>query len=665
MKLSAGRRQFAVFAGVLASGVAVLAQVAGGALPSSPQQTQAQQVSFEGTAAVSGVVLDATTKQPIPGVMVYLGFQGRGAVGRLSRQLSDARGRFVFTDLPAGNAFFINASKPGYLEGHLGVGSGGLLGGLITLTDGQWFADATVLMTKPGAISGVVVDERGEPAVGAFVRALARVVVGGKTRLASGRVVRTDDRGVYRIAELIPGRYMVQVPFVQQAYSSTITAAELAGLTPEQAATRPAPDLPQALDLGIGAKLVVGNYLAPPPPVDGRLRAYPPLFHPGVTAVASASAIDLRAGEERTGVNISLQSLPATSIAGTVEAPGGASVAGAIVRLVPDGLEEMGTGSEVATSTIGADGRFVFASIPTGAYTIDVRRNISELQYRPGLVTTVNLPSPPGVAGTSSGSLTSAPDGARYVAHGVRADVPFFGQQKITVDAKPITDLIVTLRRGSTIRGRFVMENGAALPDTPGAGIVDAEPADGGPGMVSSSRALPSAAQRMETFEVTGIPPGSYYLRFLGLPGNGLAMSVIGEDGVDHRLKPFDTTTGRDYNVVATITTRRIDLSGAAAESSGAQVKHAVVVVFPVERDQWTNYSSTAGRLRSTPTTSSGTYRFQSLQAGDYYIAAVPPEQAGQWRDPEKLAQLAAQAARITLAWGDVKVQSVPVVRLR
>jgi hypothetical protein len=114
-------------------------QQAGGARPADPAQPV-----FEGTAAVSGIVTDATTNQPIPGVMVYLGFQGRGAVGRLSRQISDEKGRFVFTDLPAGNNFFINASKPGYVDGHYGVGAGGQLGGLITLTDGQWFSDARI-----------------------------------------------------------------------------------------------------------------------------------------------------------------------------------------------------------------------------------------------------------------------------------------------------------------------------------------------------------------------------------------------------------------------------------------------------------------------------------------------------------------------------------------
>src|SRR5262245_12722604 len=131
---------------VAASSITTYSQQVAGGTSQPSTQALAQAPVFEGTAAVSGARTDAETKQPIPRVMVYLGFQGRGAVGRLSRQISDAKGRFVFTDLPAGNNFFINASKFGYLEGHFGVGAGGPLGGLITLTEGQWFREANVVM---------------------------------------------------------------------------------------------------------------------------------------------------------------------------------------------------------------------------------------------------------------------------------------------------------------------------------------------------------------------------------------------------------------------------------------------------------------------------------------------------------------------------------------
>src|SRR5690349_11304912 len=69
-----------------------------------------------GTGAISGVVTDATTKKPIAGVTVYLGPPNRGPVGQPVQQVSDAQGRFVFRDLPPSDAYFINATKPGYFD---------------------------------------------------------------------------------------------------------------------------------------------------------------------------------------------------------------------------------------------------------------------------------------------------------------------------------------------------------------------------------------------------------------------------------------------------------------------------------------------------------------------------------------------------------------------
>jgi hypothetical protein len=345
---------------------ALLAQQPTGAAPQQPP------VPAEGTAAISGVVTDATTNQPIPGVMVYLGFQGRGAVGRLSRQISDGKGRFVFTDLPAGDLYFINASKFGYLEGHFGVGAGGLLGGLMRVTDGQWFAEANVTMQRPGSISGRIVDERGDPAVGAFVRVLARIKVGRQLRLSAGPVTKTDDRGMYHIAQLPPGRYLVQVPQVQASLAGSITAQDLSGVTAEQiAAGRTVPDPPVSLTLADGTRLIVGGYLPPPPPVNGRPYTYPPVFHPGVTSITSAGSIDLRAGEDRPGINIALRSVPATSISGRRRRAGGL-IAGTHIRLLADGLEGMGNGSEVATATVGSEGRFSLRQHP-GRFVHDRR----------------------------------------------------------------------------------------------------------------------------------------------------------------------------------------------------------------------------------------------------------------------------------------------------
>jgi hypothetical protein len=664
---------------IIAAGIAalgfpmLLAQSAGGVQQPAPPGAAGAAAPTEGTAAVSGVITDATTKQPLPGVMVYLGSQGRGAVGRLSRQMTDAKGRFVFTDLPAGTLYFINTSKFGYIEGHYGTGAGGQLGGLIAVTEGQWFADANVSMQRPSAISGYVTDDRGEPAVATFVRVLVRINVAGHLRLAAGHATKTDDRGMYRIADLMPGRYIVQVPQVQQTFAGSVTALELAGIPADQAAAgRTLPEPPPALSLADGTRFIVGGYLPPPAPADGRAQIYPPMFHPGVTSIAAAVPIDLAAGEEHGSVNITMHAVPASSISGVIDGPAEAR-AGALLRLLPDGMEELGTGSEVATAMLGADGRFTLVNVPAGSYTIDVRRTLAELQFRTPLTTsTVALPSPPGAAVSSgSGSIGAGPNGATYSIRTAGGNGTYFANQRISVGAVPIRDLVVPLKHASTIRGRFVADPGdppVTTPPSPAPALIFAEPADGnvGVGMFQAGR-TPSAAGQPPplTFEIQGITGGQFVLRFLSMPTGGSVVSMQADDGVDHHFKPFDTTSGRDYDVVVTTTTKRTDLSGVAFDAKGVPVPNAVVLAFPVEREQWTTYGLSPARLKGSPTSSAGAYRFQSLPAGDYYLVGVPSDQSDVWQDPAKLTQLVSSARRAALRWGDVTKQDVVVVRVQ
>jgi protocatechuate 3,4-dioxygenase beta subunit len=87
--------------------------------------------------------------------------------------------------------------------------------GRIGLREKQWFNEADIKLWKPGAISGRVLDEFGEPMVATYVRAIARQMVAGRAQFIAGPVALTDDRGEYRIPNLPPGQYLVQVPSVQ------------------------------------------------------------------------------------------------------------------------------------------------------------------------------------------------------------------------------------------------------------------------------------------------------------------------------------------------------------------------------------------------------------------------------------------------------------------
>src|SRR5262249_44697530 len=149
-----------------------------------------------------------------------------------TRQITDARGRFVFMNLPDAENYQLVAGKLGFLDGGYGRDfspTDALRS--IRISGGSWAANLKVNGLAPGASSGTVRGERGEPVVGVFVRALVRVRVAGREELAAGPLTLTDDRGEYRLPGLSPGRYLVQVPSIQTAVPGATVIKEA---TPNQ-----------------------------------------------------------------------------------------------------------------------------------------------------------------------------------------------------------------------------------------------------------------------------------------------------------------------------------------------------------------------------------------------------------------------------------------------
>ena len=81
-------------------------------------------------------------------------------------------------------------------------------GTAVPLTDGET-REIAMQLPRGGVITGMVLDERGEPAVNAFVRAMRFMMMGGRAAAAAVRRDTTDDRGIYRIHSLQPGDYAV------------------------------------------------------------------------------------------------------------------------------------------------------------------------------------------------------------------------------------------------------------------------------------------------------------------------------------------------------------------------------------------------------------------------------------------------------------------------
>ncbi len=117
--------------------------------------------------------------------------------------LTDSSGQFLFTDLSAG-MYLLRVERNGYARAEYGQRDYGEPGTPISLDDQASF-QAVIRLRKLGAISGDVVDTNGVGIPGVTVSAYRAA---GRPRQVAA--VRTDDRGVFRLAGLAPGPYLVR-----------------------------------------------------------------------------------------------------------------------------------------------------------------------------------------------------------------------------------------------------------------------------------------------------------------------------------------------------------------------------------------------------------------------------------------------------------------------
>ncbi len=125
--------------------------------------------------------------------------------------VTDISGRFTFSALPTG-PLTLKASKSGYLDvifGQKKLGSG-RPGTPIQLAAAQKIDNIQMQMPRGAVISGLVVDEVGDPMFGVPVRVWRYLSRNGVRELtAISNSDTTDDRGQYRVSGLVPGDYVV------------------------------------------------------------------------------------------------------------------------------------------------------------------------------------------------------------------------------------------------------------------------------------------------------------------------------------------------------------------------------------------------------------------------------------------------------------------------
>ena len=584
------------------------------------------------TGTIVGRVVDAGTGQPVAEAQVTLAVRADAASGNSVRVLTGADGRFVVRDVPIGMAQ-ITASAPGYLNGVHGQARTGGPGRPVLLTAENRIVQVAVRLWKFAVVSGAITDEAGAPAVNVMVRALRRTFAAGQPRYQSSGIARTDDRGVYRIASLAPGDYVIAVPQTQTTMPVASMNAALDGMMSGLGASSALLDLAAAgvMPTG-GAGVQVGDQLVsavsgalPVMSGDGRMAAYLTQYFPAAATPEDATTVTLRSGDSRGGVDIRMPLVATAGISGTVIGPDG-PLANVAVRVVPAGVASASESlSEVARGTTGANGAFQLYGVPAGPHVVKVLR-----VPRP--------PLPPALAGNPQ---LQALMGGRGGPSAPSDDLTLFGNVPVSVE-HDIAGLVITLSTGPSVSGRIEFVGNAAVPAMTGMQVTLtplAEPA---------GRVVPARVGEDGRFTLSGYPPGHYIVNATGrAPGWFVRSAIV--NGINGLERAFELGAEDISNVVITFVDRQTTLSGTVTGATGAPAE-ATVFVFPAAHREWIAGGMVSRLMRNVRAQAKGTFTVAGMPAGDYLVVALADDDVPDALDPRVYEALARAATSITIS---------------
>jgi uncharacterized protein (DUF2141 family) len=557
---------------------------------------------------IGGVVLTATEPAtPVRGARVTVNSLDSG--GAADTATTDEQGRFLFRNLPAGR-YAIQSTKRAWLDANYGAPRLGRPGTPVAVRDGEARTDLAIRMARGAVITGVVRNPAGEPEPGVRIRVMRFVAKDGLRSLERPVSMNlndptTDDDGVYRAYGLPPGDYIVL---------ASLSIGDDTGLGGDEIRRLSRDDVDRLLASGPRSALT-----PPAPPHTSSVAAgtvtHAPVYFPGTTDMASAQTVTVNAGEERTGLDIPFALYPTARVTGVVTFPGGELKGRIELRITPVGYEDL-LMRPVAAAIVrtASDGRFSFAGIPPGRYTIVCATG-----------------DPPVLAGWGEASV---------VVTGVDQDIA------IAMAPPPV------------VFGRVEFD-GAAPPKDPTSAVrIDMR----GVGRARLLKGTSDARPKPDgTFAFTALVPGPWAVGATLPPRSPWALQAVTLGARDILDTTIDLAPGdRLTDLVIRFTDRPSELTGSLVDATGRAASEYFVIAFSTDRAAWT---PTSRRIQSVRPASDGVYSIKGLPAGDYYLAALTDVEPGEWLSTSFLDQIVPAAVRVRLADAQRTTQSLRIGR--
>jgi protocatechuate 3,4-dioxygenase beta subunit len=294
------------------------------------------QTAVPNLCSVDGLVVNAATGEPVRKVKVSLWIINPAGGGRGPQDppkpvatTTDAQGHFAFVNLDPG-AYYLIAERDGFMTSRANPNQRAGPVQNLTLLAGDHKRDIAIKLIPLAALAGRILDEDGDPIQQIRVSAMVYTYTSKGRQLSERRNATTDDLGDYRIFNLEPGKYFLKAGPAGNMSRSGLAADD----------------------------------------------SYDDAYYPGTRDASSASPLELTAGAQMRGLDLTLHASRAAAIKGRVIKAAGCTWVGVGLATV----NENGTSSSGSTVN-DPDGKFEMHGVEQGPYILTGNCNAGDKSY--------------------------------------------------------------------------------------------------------------------------------------------------------------------------------------------------------------------------------------------------------------------------------------------
>ena len=476
---------------------------------------------------------------------------------------TDSRGEYTFRDIEAGQ-YMLRAIRNGYIPRNYGqkTTSSFRRGTSLSVAPGQVVDGVDFHLIQAGVVEGRVVDQDNEPLERVQAMLSGYRSRGGKRQLLPFGQDETDDRGQFRIFGIPPGTYLLA--------ASPRPFAALTG---------------------------------------GAERPFPPTYYPGVLRVEEAATVQVAAGAEVGGFNITLIEALTYNVSGRVLTPEGKPAHSVWIMSMKESVKDV-TSMMAPNTKTDLQGEFKVSGLLPGRHRLYAR-----------------------AGGGENAQMASA---------------------AVDVVDQDLSGLTLVLGKGAEITGRIVVEGEASAVDWRRISL-NMVPT----GNITQMSFGGSGAQVNEdfTFKISNRPEGTYRL-VARLPTGSHYVSSIRVEGQDITDRPIELrNNNRLDGVEIHISSKGAQLSGIVEQAEKREVAAgATVLVFAADPQHRGLHSRFT---RTTQTDQRGQFTLQGLAPAEYLVCALTDHESGLESDPDYLRSLERDSERIDLSPGQTVQESL------